>query len=356
MRVPSAGEEARRYYSTKHFFVSGMKKVFSRPDVIYDERFFDNFPYTLPNNVWHRYSIQPLKESIKEFTRFPIKTSFFDPERYTEANRKGLVKGPRLLTVSVDVAEGTAVTFDSFGKVKKDEKGKIITDQKGNRVYEWKTEYGRKDHKSTGYEHAIEYDEGVILEHVTASGTMPVLFDYEEIAGRKFWDGGILSNTPLRELIGKHKTFWEDEIDPNELEAGMWATREDTTYEGQKVPDLEVYIVNVWPSKEKIVPSDYDGAKDRHNDIKFHDKTEYDEKVGFIISDYIELVKQTRNIAIEHFKEKNERHAFQNDLEKLLSSNKGTKSTQRTGEKRKYADLIKGRFDLTSIVQDRAQR
>jgi hypothetical protein len=344
-------EAARRYYSTKQFFISGLKKVFSVPDILYDERFFDNIPYTPPNNIWYRYSNTPLKESIKEFTKFPIKTSFFEPEEYSEDARKGLVKGPRLLTVTVDVAEGTAVTFDSYGKLKKDEKGKIITDEKGNRIYEWKTEYGRKNDGSNGYEHAIEYDQGIILEHVSASGAMPVLFDYEEIAGRKFWDGGILSNTPLRELIGKYKTFWEDEIDPQELEAGMWTTREDAMKEGQKVPNLEVYIVNVWPSKENIVPSDYDGVKDRHNDIRFHDKTEYDEKVAFFISDYIELVKQVRNIAVKHFREKNERDAFQKELGKFLSSKKDTKSTQRMGEKRKYEDLIKGRFDIATMVR-----
>ena len=34
-----------------------------------------------------------------------------------------------------------------------------------------------------------------------ASTSLPEFYEYEEIDGRKFWDGGILSNTPIRELI-----------------------------------------------------------------------------------------------------------------------------------------------------------
>ena len=33
-----------------------------------------------------------------------------------------------------------------------------------------------------------------------ASASAPEFYDYEKIGGREFWDGGILSNTPIREL------------------------------------------------------------------------------------------------------------------------------------------------------------
>ena len=45
-----------------------------------------------------------------------------------------------------------------------------------------------------------------------ASASKPEFYDYEEIDGRKFWDGGMLSNTPIRELIQAHKDFWEFRI------------------------------------------------------------------------------------------------------------------------------------------------
>lgn len=371
----ASSEAARRYYSTKQFFSSGIDKVFSAPEIIYDERFYDNFPYTPPSNIWYRYNNKPLKESITTkggFANFPIKTRPYHSiegrklEKAEEDEKEKPVEGPRLLVVSVDVAAGTAVTFDSYGKAIKYKDEKLIKKEKPNNNYEWKTEYGKRDDQSGGkYEHVIRYDEGITLEHVMASGTMPVLFNYQEIDGRKFWDGGILSNTPLRELIGKHKSFWEDEIDPNDLSKGMWKidgvdtssisnnnNNSNTTNEGQKVPDLEVYIVNVWPSKEKEVPSDYDGVKDRRNDIGFHDKTEYDEKVALLVSDYIELIKQMKHIAVKHFTDKNKKKEFEDELENFLKNkNEYVKSTRRTGEKRTYEELIKGRFKLTKVVR-----
>jgi NTE family protein len=98
---------------------------------------------------------------------------------------------------------------------------------------------------------AIFYDDGIELTHVMASGAFPTNFDYEKIGGRGFWDGGILSNTPLRELIQKHRDYWYKDIGEQKQE--------------QEVPDLKLYIVNVWPSEEAIsqLPSDYNALKDR---------------------------------------------------------------------------------------------
>jgi predicted acylesterase/phospholipase RssA len=41
-----------------------------------------------------------------------------------------------------------------------------------------------------------------------ASGTLPELYDPKEIDGHKFWNGGLLSNTPLRELLESHRDYW----------------------------------------------------------------------------------------------------------------------------------------------------
>ena len=57
---------------------------------------------------------------------------------------------------------------------------------------------------------------------------------------RYFWDGGILSNTPLRELIQSHKDYWFSVVG-NEKDDAV-------------VPDLDVYIVDVWPNKEESIP------------------------------------------------------------------------------------------------------
>ena len=60
-------------------------------------------------------------------------------------------------------------------------------------VVRWSV-YGDK-----GNRQAIFYEDGIDVTHGVASASIPIFYDYEEIDGHKFWDGGILSNTPLRE-------------------------------------------------------------------------------------------------------------------------------------------------------------
>ena len=81
-----------------------------------------------------------------------------------------------------------------------------------------------------------------------------------------------------------HKHYWQN-IRRETVELGG---------EGKMslAPDLEVYIVNLYPSIEKEVPVDADAIQDREIDIKFHDRTKYDVKVAEITTDYIELIEQ----------------------------------------------------------------
>ena len=66
------------------------------------------------------------------------------------------------------------------------------------------------------------------------------------------------------------------------------------------IPDLEVYIVDVWPSLDDYpVPSDLDGIRDRKNDLTYQDKTPYDEKVANIVSDYYNLTSALMDLAKE---------------------------------------------------------
>ena len=48
----------------------------------------------------------------------------------------------------------------------------------------------------------------ITINHVLASAAIPINYPYieisEKISEKKYWDGGILSNTPLRELISSH--------------------------------------------------------------------------------------------------------------------------------------------------------
>ena len=98
-----------------------------------------------------------------------------------------------------------------------------------------------------------------------ASSTLPEIYAYEDIDGRKFWDGGLLSNTPIKELVNAHKRFWEKRIGSKNLENSFKEKREkekimdiiskqDIMQEQtrmQRIPDLELYIVNLLDPKEK---------------------------------------------------------------------------------------------------------
>ena len=127
---------------------------------------------------------------------------------------------------------GETVTFDSYGKAKRDENGNIKKDIKKEIEYEWKTEYGKYIAEEKRYENVMRYDGGIGIQHVIASCNVPEFYKYKEIDGRNFWDGGVLSNTPFRELLQAHRDYWIDV-----LEAQDEKNNDDN---GDRIPDLEV--------------------------------------------------------------------------------------------------------------------
>lgn len=302
-------EAARRYYSAKYFLQNGAKRSFSEPSLILDDKFFDN-SVSIPNNLWIRYSNERLKESITRFAKFPIATEIGEP---------------RLLVVSTYVGDGATVTFDSYSK---------------------ESEYGRHNKNFDKFlKRVIKYNKGIELSHVMASASIPLFYNYEEIQGEKFWDGSVLSNTPLREVLQAHRDYWFKKIGRGKPES--------------KVPDLEVYIIGVWPSSSdnagqdhhhhQYVPSDYDGMKAKLYDIGLSDKTEYDEKTATIVSDYIKIIKQIRALALKNIKNQEEKDAFTKDLDDFLNK-EVAQSKGRDGGDRTYSSLLYGRFKLRGEV------
>jgi len=190
----ATGEAARRYYTAKEFAVVGVPTVFSPLMPQFDTKFFDH------QNIWYRFDSGPLKRSLERFIKFPIATTFDEKDSLTQ---------PRLILVSVDVAEGTSVSFDSYEK------------EDGSR----KSEYGKyivKDGKEVGFTHVIRYDGGITADQVIASASVPLNYGYTtmEVESynkntseyekniRYFWDGGIMSNTPLTEVVMLHREYW----------------------------------------------------------------------------------------------------------------------------------------------------
>ena len=327
----ASGESARRYLSTKEFIWKGVPNVFVPKTPLLDNRFFD------PSNTWYIYDNKPLKESLEKFARFPISTSFENGE-------------PRLLLVAVDVQEVTPVVFDSYEK------------EDGTR----KSEYGRygkmkpdgsaKNPENEAFEHVIRYEEGIKSDFVLASSSVPVNYDYTRLnvetrtlavegqnenaamednnrpssnsntSLRFFWDGGLLANTPLRQTVIAHRHYWHR---VRKLE--------------DNIPRLKFGIINLHPAKQEYLPSDYDRVVDRKNDIIYHDRTEFDEFVAVLVSDYATLAKSLINLAEENGTSKEV-------LQKILKEK--TKAVfPATGKQGRYDDLVKGRVDVDFVAR-----
>lgn len=335
----ASGEAARKYYSylfatlgtgipgvLRSGMPQGAAMKFLNPFADFYWR-FDNNPLSeaLRNHYW-------IKNHDSVTTTTTTTSSSSSLSGATSAGIQTTEGEPRLLLVAVDIEDlTTAVTFDSYPK-------------KDGRHY---SEYGREDKEAN----VIRYDDGITINHLSASMSGSQRYDYpfEEVElegeeGRKeyryFWDGAYLSNTPLRQVLHYHRDYWLNFHEPNKEGEGV-------------VPDLEVYIVNLYPSIEHSIPDEPDSIQDRETDISFHDRTVYDLKVAKMTTDYIDLVKQLRNIVndkdLSKVLSKEAKKVLEDKFKNIME--KPTKiSNKRSGEERKNWQLLEGRFDVTRAV------
>jgi len=134
-------------------------------------------------------------------------TSFYDPtplkrtlEHYVDFERLGL-SGTRLLLTAVNVETGELEVFDSA-------------------------------------------EQRLTVEHILASGSLPPGLPWMTIDGKAYWDGGLVSNTPLQPVVEKRRGI-----------------------------SLKIYIVNLFP-KAQPLPKNLAGVLARQKDILYRDKTE----------------------------------------------------------------------------------
>jgi NTE family protein len=117
----------------------------------------------------------------------------------------------------------------------------------------------------------------------------------------------------------------------------------------QRIPDLELYIVNVFDPKENdtnigggnIVPQDFDGVRDRHMDIKFSDG--YDAKTDGLLTDYVNLIE--RLISLGDYDE-----AIKEKINKILLDEYAPRRFN-TEEYKRYIDILKDTFKIVKVVQ-----
>ncbi len=151
---------------------------------------------------------------------------------------------------------------------------------------------------------------------------------------RTYWDGGVSSNTPLRELISQHKNYWATYIGHEKLWDGE---------KGVKIPALDVYIADVWPAKitDYPVPSDNDFVVSRKSNLLLMDKTEYEESVTKMITQYMHLIEEL----IKKLTGRDKSASTEVLDQPIISSALNRKGI------RTYRDLLKGNFDIDRIMR-----
>jgi NTE family protein len=315
-------ESARRFWSIFEFAFTprGVPNMYESVPK-WGSKFLNPFTDFLP---WWRYDYRQLRSYLSKFVDFPIKTSL----------KKGQ---PRLLLTSVDIQDyATPVIFDSYEKL---HDASLNGDTDIARAKEgisknsrWFSEYGNSKNR-----HIVFYD-GIGPDQVLASALGKYALDHPQIEDkatgtvRQLWDGGYLSNTPLRELLTAHKNYWMEYLRKNRGGSQKSFTR---------APELEVYIVNLHPLAPKDIPQDKDLIDDRESDILFHDRTTYDEYVAYVMTDYMDMA----NALVELARSK----GFSKNVEDILE--REAKTIARVGEYRftTYRDLLYGKPRISKV-------
>ena len=140
---------------------------------------------------------------------------------------------------------------------------------------------------------------------------------------RRFWDGGLMTNTPLMQLVLLHRYFWY-------------------SVKGIKdnVPRLIIGIVNLHPTAQPEVPGD--GALNRKSDISFSDRSHQEEAILMLISDYVRLIKSLINLAKEE------------GIKEERINNLLDQPTRMRGwlyQPKKIRDSVEGRFEIDEVIR-----
>ena len=290
--VPATPETARRYYSYWNSLQWGTPGVIAPSMVQPDMKFLDPLQET---HTFARFDNDPLAKTMKKYWNYKkcpgIKTGPGEP---------------RLMVIAVDIEDcTTATTFDSYTEY---------------------TEYGSDN------QYRIDYPKGITIDHVKASMSTALRYQYshfeatkhseesDDVVTRYFWDGAYIANTPANEVIQRHREYWESR--------------------GENPPDLELYIINLYPAVEPGIPAAPDTILDRQTDIGFHDRTRYGIKVAKMRSEYIDLISKLRRLA--------QNNNLEDKVQEILEEKTGNKTAK--GEDRTYNDLVQGRFRIRKVV------
>jgi hypothetical protein len=299
------------------------------PNVLSTAIYQPDFRFLNPFNNLLRYDNTPLVHTIRD--------SYWDDINNPILTEEGQ---PRLLLVAVDVQDSTTVTFDSYPK--KNERRISIYGNDDNLDSETIGLISRDKVPAT--KHVIQYDNGIRMNHLLTTfsshlrhafpelevKSVTIIGDNEMIEDGKgtphpFMDGFYLSNTPLRELLLAHRDYYYK-------------------INNSEVPQLEIYIGDLYTTRERGTPQDSDAINNRVQNILYNDKSKYDEKVTTMISDYINIISDLMDMLKDKgMSESGIYKQLNDDLQKRLLSK------HRRGEIRDVEHLIRGRVVINKI-------
>src|SRR5918993_3422699 len=118
----------------------------------------------------------------------------------------------------------------------------------------------------------------ITSKHILAATGYPsYYFRWEEVEkGVYAWDGSLLSNTPLREVI-----------------------------DASPVNDKRVFIVENYPKKIEMLPQNMPEVYHRARDIMFSDKTAHNVKMSKVITQYLRFIDELYQLVERHVSNKN---------------------------------------------------
>jgi NTE family protein len=193
----------------RSFFSSMFVGMWGNPNNFKPISGFSNPPY-LSCFFPYLYDSTPLKKTLNKYVDFK-KLKNHD--------------SPRLIVTSVDIQKSKSVTFDS------------------------------------------KYD-NIDADHILASAAYPFYgISWIEKDGRYLWDGSLMSNTPLSEVI-----------------------------KASPKNNKKVYMVNLFPRNQNELPKNMFESLHRARDIMGTDKIEHDIRMSKITSRYLTLLKEMHDI------------------------------------------------------------
>ncbi len=156
-----------------------------------------------PSQWTSLYDVSPLKRLLEKYVDFP-----------------SLADSPiRLIVTAVEVDKGELVVFDS-----------------------------RTDN--------------ITAEHIMASGSLPPMFPWTTIDGRHYWDGGIISNSPLEHVLNR-----------------------------SGADNKQVFVVNLFPG-ERPLPTNLSEVFTRRDEIIYGERVRNDSQTLELTQDFRALVNE----------------------------------------------------------------